>query len=622
MKNRFIAVLALVLLAFASVSMAVENLPQSEVDEIVKGVESGDAEAQFKLGKMYHNGQNVKQDEEQAVYWFKKSAEQGYVDAQNFLGVMYACGIKVKADDEQAEYWLKKAADQGYEPAKNMLEARYAKKTEESQTSTASTRASESSVKTESTGTKTSTASTQPKQQPQPSASESVMEINFAQTVRECLDNNLVYKRKYDGKKVRVTEKIFFIGTNPFNEKIYVRLSYRDHSFDGGINDTEDLYCYFEEAQADNVMKLKVDQRVTIEGTFKDCLPFSLENCRIVNAPQAQSQPPATQPNNTETIEIDEAVKEFMQRENIPYSIAAKGDVYLLRSYTSQFKAINGNGAYLYSEPSTSSKAILKLENGAKLIADAEYMGNDGSDWYYVHFGDSAKGWVQSQYITDRDPDDNSSDTGNAGFTLSDAEYTQMLKNSSEFAKADKALNNAWQNAKKSLNSNAFNILKEQQNKWISKGRDEWASILAEEEGEYGYPKNKAYAVATQARANYVSLWAKGYCAATVTGDKVNVRSKPNLKGKVLFQVSRYLYDYDKYDHGRERLIVDLNYATDNKGDKWHRVYYRYNYTPDSDAPLLYEKANGYINGRFVSLEYLSDRDYGLIVPSTAFGIF
>ena len=41
MKNRFIAVLALVLLAFASVSMAAENLPQSEVDEIVKGVENG-----------------------------------------------------------------------------------------------------------------------------------------------------------------------------------------------------------------------------------------------------------------------------------------------------------------------------------------------------------------------------------------------------------------------------------------------------------------------------------------------------------------------------------------------------------------------------------------------------
>ena len=56
MKNRFVAVLALVLLAFASVAVGAD-LPQSEVDEIVKGVESGDADAQFRLGMMYYNGQ-------------------------------------------------------------------------------------------------------------------------------------------------------------------------------------------------------------------------------------------------------------------------------------------------------------------------------------------------------------------------------------------------------------------------------------------------------------------------------------------------------------------------------------------------------------------------------------
>ena len=61
---------------------------------------------------------------------------------------------------------------------------------------------------------------------------------------------------------------------------------------------------------------------------------------------------------------------------------------------------------------------------------------------------------------------------------MTDAEYTQVMKNP-DFAKADKALNNALQNAKKSLNANAFNVLKQQQNKWISNGRDEWADILA-----------------------------------------------------------------------------------------------------------------------------------------------
>lgn len=207
-------------------------------------------------------------------------------------------------------------------------------------------------------------------------------------------------------------------------------------------------------------------------------------------------------------------------------------------------------------------------------------------------------------------------------YKMTDAEYKQMMKNP-DFAKADNALNNAWKNAKKSLNANAFNVLKENQKKWISNGRDEWAEILADKEGEYGLSKNEAYTIATQARANYVSLWAKGYCAATVTGDKVNVRNKPSTKGKVLFQVSRYRYDYDKNDdYGRERLIVDSDPATDNKGDKWYKVFYRYDYTPDSDAPLIYEKANGYINGNFISLEYLTEHDYGLIVPPTVYGGF
>ena len=200
--------------------------------------------------------------------------------------------------------------------------------------------------------------------------------------------------------------------------------------------------------------------------------------------------------------------------------------------------------------------------------------------------------------------------------TLSDAEYKQMLKDP-EFAKADKALNNAWQNAQKSLSANAFNVLKQDQQKWISSGSTAWTKILADEEGEYAYSKTKAYAITAQARANYISLWTKGYSAASVTGDKVNVRSKPNTKGKVLFQVSRYIY------YERERLIVDSNNpAIDSKGDRWYKVLYRYTYTPDSDAPSYYEKTNGYINGRFIAHEPLTESDYGLIVASTALKVF
>ena len=83
-----------------------------------------------------------------------------------------------------------------------------------------------------------------------------------------------------------------------------------------------------------------------------------------------------------------------------------------------QFKAIEGDTAYIFSEPDTNSQAIYKLENGAKLIAEAEYTNNYGGDWYYVHFQDKVKGWVLAKYIVEREPDDSSTSTiatNNAG---------------------------------------------------------------------------------------------------------------------------------------------------------------------------------------------------------------
>ena len=129
-----------------------------------------------------------------------------------------------------------------------------------------------------------------------------------------------------------------------------------------------------------------------------------------------------TQPSETEldipdiSKELDELVMEFIKRENIPSSIVANGYIFVSRSYTSQFKAIDGDTAYILSEPDTfSGQPIFKLENGAKVIADAEYTTKDGARWYYVHFGNIAKGWVLAQYIVEREPDDNSSNTNNAG---------------------------------------------------------------------------------------------------------------------------------------------------------------------------------------------------------------
>lgn len=83
------------------------------ISEVAQHAESGDAQAQFELGRAYEDGKSVAQDDEQAVQWFRKSAEQGNAQAQNSLGVMYALGRGVQRDKEEAVRWYKKAAKQG-----------------------------------------------------------------------------------------------------------------------------------------------------------------------------------------------------------------------------------------------------------------------------------------------------------------------------------------------------------------------------------------------------------------------------------------------------------------------------------------------------------------------------
>ena len=83
--------------------------------------EQGDASAQFNLGMMYDNGQGVKQDDVEAVKWYRQAAEQGFADAQLNLGVMYDEGQGVKQDDVEAVKWYRQAAEQGYAKAQYNL---------------------------------------------------------------------------------------------------------------------------------------------------------------------------------------------------------------------------------------------------------------------------------------------------------------------------------------------------------------------------------------------------------------------------------------------------------------------------------------------------------------------
>ena len=87
--------------------------------------EQGYASAQFNLGLMYSKGRGVKQDDFEAVKWYRQAAEQGYAQAQYNLGVMYYNGRGVKQDDFEAVKWYRKAAEQGDADAQANLGSAY-----------------------------------------------------------------------------------------------------------------------------------------------------------------------------------------------------------------------------------------------------------------------------------------------------------------------------------------------------------------------------------------------------------------------------------------------------------------------------------------------------------------
>ena len=95
------------------------------LDWFRKAAEQGHAGAQCNLGCMYELGRGVEQDSAQAVYWYRKAAEQGHPDAQCDLGFMYQRGLGVKEDQAQAVVWYLKAAEQGNASAQFNLGTMY-----------------------------------------------------------------------------------------------------------------------------------------------------------------------------------------------------------------------------------------------------------------------------------------------------------------------------------------------------------------------------------------------------------------------------------------------------------------------------------------------------------------
>ena len=89
-------------------------------------MEQGSIEAQFRLGRLVHQGgDGVKEDLVMAAQLYQAAAEQGYAEAQNWLGYSYQHGLGVQQNDQSAVEWYRKAAEAGFAPAQNNLGLMY-----------------------------------------------------------------------------------------------------------------------------------------------------------------------------------------------------------------------------------------------------------------------------------------------------------------------------------------------------------------------------------------------------------------------------------------------------------------------------------------------------------------
>ena len=109
----------------ANISSGQQQSPPPSVtpeSAAINAAQSGDVDAQYRLGMMYANGQDVSKNDHQAAVWLQKAAEQGHAEARYRIGLIYAKGQGVPQDREMARHWLQQAAMQGVVQAKIILE--------------------------------------------------------------------------------------------------------------------------------------------------------------------------------------------------------------------------------------------------------------------------------------------------------------------------------------------------------------------------------------------------------------------------------------------------------------------------------------------------------------------
>ena len=106
-------------------------MQEDAINELRKMAESGNADAQFRLG-VHYNGINWStwewgnvRDNERASYWYLQAAELGHGTAQYNLSLHYEQAKGVEKNLHKALYWLQKAVENNEESALRRLGDHY-----------------------------------------------------------------------------------------------------------------------------------------------------------------------------------------------------------------------------------------------------------------------------------------------------------------------------------------------------------------------------------------------------------------------------------------------------------------------------------------------------------------
>lgn len=130
-SSRRVAVIVL----FACLQVAAEEHSMGQASEAMRAgnyaeafciwrpqAEAGNAEAQYNLGWMYHNGYGLVIDDVRARRWWTRAAEQGHSDAQFALGMLYYQGDgAIGRDIDRAAHYFVQSARAGNDDAGAML---------------------------------------------------------------------------------------------------------------------------------------------------------------------------------------------------------------------------------------------------------------------------------------------------------------------------------------------------------------------------------------------------------------------------------------------------------------------------------------------------------------------